>query len=496
MALKDVLQELDGTRYSLDLTTDSLPRILRMLEKAEEIGARYNQIRARLDDVIRKDPQFRAFQTFQSNQLELQGPSLEVTERIIGELSGIEEPLDLWEYSTPENLAKFHALQIVVHDSHIIDVLGQHQANILVERIANDLTSNRPFVEADLRSLNKFCIQNKLHAGSYRTHDRIQIGQHFDDGDTMWWAAKPDRLVEISSGDVPDEIRQVCEYISRPHPYPALAAAVAHAWFTYVHPFEDGNGRVARLIANLVLLRNGWPPMTIQRSKRDEYLDALMESDWGGDISLLFDLFLDEIGTTLSELEDPNFWKKRYVLALRRDPVQRQIDWIETSRRFISELRVELRRQGFAVERVAMPDTSTFVLLEQGEGRAATLFAKVRHPDRREIRVGIGFMSQKFKQIHTADVTVDGVHTPPTIYFQERNFRPDAEFPYVHRTQSMMRTKEFTFYPGRALEVVALYGMKDTTGLVLTTGEFATLLARDIVELDFPDRSESVGPRR
>jgi Fic family protein len=488
MSIEALLAELKDTRYSLDLSDVTRPKLLRMLQRAEEIAQRYEKIRPTLDDIVRRDPEFRAFQTFQSNQLELQGPDFEATQRIIEELSGGLEPEDLWEYSEPANLAKFHALRIVSYDSHIIDVLGQHQSNVLIERIAKDLTIDRPFVEADLRSLNRFCIQNKLNAGSYRTHDRIQIGQHFDNGDLMWWAATPDRLVEISCGDVPDEIRQICEYISRKHEFPALAAAVAHAWFTYVHPFEDGNGRVARLIANLVLLRNGWPPMTVHRSKRDDYLDALMESDWGGDISLLFDLFLDEIDTTLEELENPSFWKSRVRLSYRQNPEQRQIDWIDCARRFINELRTELHKEGFSVERVLMPDTPTFVLLEGGESRAATLFAKIRHQDRREIRVGIGFMSRPFKQIDIADISSDGVHFPPTIYFQERNFLPNAEFPYVHRSSSALRVKEFTFYPGRHNEVVALYRSDNAQGLVMSTVAMARLLARDVVDLVFPGR--------
>lgn len=481
----DVIRELEGTRYSLDVSPESLPKIRRIIERGNEIASRYQRIRPSLESIIRQDPEFRAFQTFQSNQLELQGPDLAQTQRIIEELTNIQEPEDLWEYSTAENLNKFLALQIVSADSHIIDVLGQHQANVLVERIAIDLVSERPFVEADLRSLNKFCIQHKLNAGSYRTHDLINIGQHFNDGDLFWFAQTPDHLVEISAGDVPDEIRQICEYISQTHSYPALAAAVAHAWFTYVHPFEDGNGRVARLIANLILLRNGWPPMTIQRSSRDDYLDALMESDLGGDISLLLELFINEIDLTLSELEDDRFWKKRYQLALQQNPEQRQVDWISTARAFISELRDELKPFGFAVERVSMPDNTTFVLLEQGEPRAATLFAKIRHRDRREIRVGVGYMSNKFKQIEFTDTTIDGQHTPPTIYFQERNFRPDAAFPYVHRSESSLDTKEFTFFPGRTANTVVLYG-KFLTGYEMKTSELARLLARDISELQFP----------
>lgn len=51
--------------------------------------------------------------------------------------------------------------------------------------------------------------------------------------------------------------------------------AWAHLTFVRVHPFFDGNGRVARLIANLPLLRCGQPPLMISLERRAEYIDLL-----------------------------------------------------------------------------------------------------------------------------------------------------------------------------------------------------------------------------
>lgn len=61
---------------------------------------------------------------------------------------------------------------------------------------------------------------------------------------------------------------------------PARAVNVytwAHLSFVRIHPFFDGNGRIARLIANLPLLKCGWPPLLIPLARRADYIDLL----WG-----------------------------------------------------------------------------------------------------------------------------------------------------------------------------------------------------------------------
>jgi len=52
-----------------------------------------------------------------------------------------------------------------------------------------------------------------------------------------------------------------------------------HLAFTSIHPFFDGNGRMARLLANIPLLKNGFLPIVINNQYRQEYLEALSEYD-------------------------------------------------------------------------------------------------------------------------------------------------------------------------------------------------------------------------
>ncbi|MCK5523206.1 MAG: Fic family protein [Thiomargarita sp.] len=57
------------------------------------------------------------------------------------------------------------------------------------------------------------------------------------------------------------------------------AYTILHLAFTSIHPFFDGNGRMARLLANIPLLKNGFLPIVINNQNRQEYLEALSEYD-------------------------------------------------------------------------------------------------------------------------------------------------------------------------------------------------------------------------
>jgi len=63
---------------------------------------------------------------------------------------------------------------------------------------------------------------------------------------------------------------------------PIELAAVFHHRFVQIHPFTEGNGRTARLLMNTILIKNGYPFITIvSRLERSKYLRALMEADLG-----------------------------------------------------------------------------------------------------------------------------------------------------------------------------------------------------------------------
>lgn len=67
-------------------------------------------------------------------------------------------------------------------------------------------------------------------------------------------------------------------------PSPAIRAVLGHWLFGYVHPFPDGNGRIARLLMNALLAGGGYPWTVIRVEDRDEYLAALEAASVAGDV--------------------------------------------------------------------------------------------------------------------------------------------------------------------------------------------------------------------
>ncbi len=63
---------------------------------------------------------------------------------------------------------------------------------------------------------------------------------------------------------------------------PDVEAAWFHHRFSQIHPFQDGNGRVARALASLIFIRAGWFPLAVTRDDRGKYIDALEAADRGG----------------------------------------------------------------------------------------------------------------------------------------------------------------------------------------------------------------------
>lgn len=63
--------------------------------------------------------------------------------------------------------------------------------------------------------------------------------------------------------------------------HPLLIAATFHYRFVAIHPFDDGNGRMSRLLMNLILMEYGFPPVVIKQQDRNQYYNALRQADAG-----------------------------------------------------------------------------------------------------------------------------------------------------------------------------------------------------------------------
>jgi Fic family protein len=75
---------------------------------------------------------------------------------------------------------------------------------------------------------------------------------------------------------------------------PFVLAAVVHNQFETIHPFQDGNGRVGRLLMINILLKHKMPPLNIELENRRQYYDALKEYQTTGNLRPTLDLMLKE----------------------------------------------------------------------------------------------------------------------------------------------------------------------------------------------------------
>ncbi|MBI4164015.1 MAG: Fic family protein [Candidatus Aenigmarchaeota archaeon] len=73
-----------------------------------------------------------------------------------------------------------------------------------------------------------------------------------------------------------------------------VLAAVVHNQFENIHPFQDGNGRIGRLLLNNILLKHGLHPVNIELKNRSEYYKALQEYQKEGNLRPTIELILKE----------------------------------------------------------------------------------------------------------------------------------------------------------------------------------------------------------
>lgn len=82
---------------------------------------------------------------------------------------------------------------------------------------------------------------------------------------------------------LPDLMTDFSEWLSRgpAESHPVVFATRAHFELAQIHPFVDGNGRTARLLTNLLLMRHGYPPALYEAAQRAEYIQAIRLADDG-----------------------------------------------------------------------------------------------------------------------------------------------------------------------------------------------------------------------
>lgn len=150
--------------------------------------------------------------------------------------------------------------------------------------------SQTPIREIDIREIHRLVVRNKTEAqpGAYRHIGVVISGSEHRPPEPVAVPSLMHKLI--------DSMNEQLDFS------PVVRAAFAHHQIASIHPFLDGNGRVARLLMNLILLRAGYPIVNIRREDRSRYYEALSFADVGL-YSPLVELILDRASEVFSEMK-------------------------------------------------------------------------------------------------------------------------------------------------------------------------------------------------
>lgn len=181
-----------------------------------------------------------------------------------------------------------------------LEMTGHNEVLKLLEDVVKE---ERPLSEAFIRELHVLLLKEPyyvdaitpdgsparklINVGSYKetpNHVRTATGE-------MFYFATP----EETPAKMTDLIDWYREKSASGELHPLLLAAEFHYKFVRIHPFDDGNGRMARILMNFILMQHGYPPVIIKTDEKgDRYFPTLQQADAG-----IIEPFIQYIGESL-----------------------------------------------------------------------------------------------------------------------------------------------------------------------------------------------------
>jgi Fic family protein len=149
------------------------------------------------------------------------------------------------------------------------------------------LTDGRGFTEMDIRELHKIILvepytSRAITSNGQETRKVIEIGKYkstpnhvrTQTGEIHYYAT-PEETPALMN-----DLMQWLHQASRDKTiHPVVIAALFHHRFVAIHPFADGNGRMARILMNLILMQQRHLPIIVPKKDRNDYYDTLAKAD-------------------------------------------------------------------------------------------------------------------------------------------------------------------------------------------------------------------------
>jgi len=173
-------------------------------------------------------------------------------------------------------------------ENHLHDFVEMKASNVGLKMMSEEVKAgNMPLTQNFIRTLHKTLLREDytvyrnlpggvttsfiIHAGQYKTRPNSVITRY---GDRFEYASPEETPALMTS-----LVDWYNEEEKRGKLSPVELAALFHYRYIRIHPFEDGNGRIARLMVNYIFARHNWPMIVVRSRKKNEYLEALHQAD-------------------------------------------------------------------------------------------------------------------------------------------------------------------------------------------------------------------------
>lgn len=170
-----------------------------------------------------------------------------------------------------------------------LDIAGHDAA---VKAIEDAVKRSEEFNEVFIRNLHKVLLKEPYENDAITPEGQptkrfIAIGDYKKQSNNvrtstgeMYYFTPPEQ-VKSAMSDLIDWYRKK----EKEGEHPIVMAATFHYRFVRIHPFDDGNGRMARLLMNMILIKHGYAVAVVPREERDQYINTLEQADKSEDLA-------------------------------------------------------------------------------------------------------------------------------------------------------------------------------------------------------------------